>query len=152
MWITMDRNGLVEDLKNGEAAKRAHAVLNSHQVLHLSTFHLTRMNYVLHAFTPILLHDPEVLYFSTKTTSSKVAGSRCFLPEDRVLALVPLVNYGAWRTATDHIPGKQLVQASVSWAYQHLEDRIATFRCRPRLATPCDGWKLGFHHSPREIR
>ena len=59
----------------------------------------------------------------------QVNGARCFLPEDKVLALVPLIDYEGWRKATDRVPGEQLVQASVTWAYQVLQDRNASFRC-----------------------
>lgn len=44
-------------------------------------------------------------------------GSRAGWPEDRVLALVPLIDYDGWRHATAAAAGHQLVQASVSWAY-----------------------------------
>ncbi|KAG2498762.1 hypothetical protein HYH03_003501 [Edaphochlamys debaryana] len=47
--------------------------------------------------------------------------SRCFLPEDRVLALVPLVDTPAWRQATEGVLPKDLVQASVAWAYEQME-------------------------------
>ncbi|KAG2501270.1 hypothetical protein HYH03_001076 [Edaphochlamys debaryana] len=78
MWITMDRNGLVNDIKKADsAARRAWVVLNNHQI----------------------------------------QSARSFLPEDRVLALVPLVDYPAWRRATQGVPARQLVQASVAWAY-----------------------------------
>ena len=32
MWITMDRNGLVNKLRSADIGERAHCVLNSHQV------------------------------------------------------------------------------------------------------------------------
>lgn len=96
MWITMDRNGLVNDLKRGDKAKKAHAMLNSHQV----------------------------------------AGSRCFCAEDKVLALAPLIDYQEWRKATDGVPGSDLVQASVAWAFGVVEDSLQTFR-----------WCLRSYHS-----
>ena len=46
-----------------------------------------------------------------------------------MLALVPLIDYEGWRKATDRVPGEQLVQASVTWAYQVLQDKNASFRC-----------------------
>ena len=68
-------------------------------------------------------------YACPSPVPSQVNGARCFLPEDKVLALVPLIDYEGWRKATDSVPGEQLVQASVTWAYQVLQDRNASFKC-----------------------
>ncbi|GIL60936.1 hypothetical protein Vafri_15769 [Volvox africanus] len=98
MWITMDRNGLINDLKKADsAAKRAFVVLNNHQI----------------------------------------QSSRSFLPEDRVLALVPLVDYSKWKEATQGVPGRHLVQASVAWAYGIMESQMATWK-----------WSIRVYNSP----
>ncbi|GLC44656.1 hypothetical protein PLESTB_001330200 [Pleodorina starrii] len=94
MWITMDRNGLINDLKRADsAARRAFVVLNNHQI----------------------------------------QSARSFLPEDRVLALVPLVDYAAWKEATAQVPGRHLVQASVAWAYGIMEAEMATWKWSIRV-------------------
>ncbi|GIL66505.1 hypothetical protein Vafri_20018 [Volvox africanus] len=82
MWITMDRSGLINNIKNASgAAAKANVVLNNHQI----------------------------------------QSARSFLAEDRVLALVPLIDYNGWKQATQGVPARHLVQASVAWAYSLLE-------------------------------
>ncbi|KXZ50803.1 hypothetical protein GPECTOR_15g489 [Gonium pectorale] len=99
MWITMDRNGLVNDIKKADtAAKRAWVVLNNHQI----------------------------------------QSARAFLPEDKVLALVPLVDYNQWKRATANVPGRQMVQASVAWAYGLMELQMASWK-----------WSIRIYNAPR---
>ncbi|KXZ50802.1 hypothetical protein GPECTOR_15g488 [Gonium pectorale] len=99
MWITMDRNGLVNDVKKADtAAKRAWVVLNNHQI----------------------------------------QSARSFLPEDKVLALVPLIDYGAWKKATFGVPGRHLVQASVDWAYGLASKHIPALK-----------WSIRIYNAPR---
>ncbi|GFR50013.1 hypothetical protein Agub_g12162 [Astrephomene gubernaculifera] len=99
MWITMDRNGLINDIKKADsAAKKAFVLLNNHQV----------------------------------------QSARSFLAEDRVLALVPLVDYRGWKAATEGVPGRHLVQASVAWAYGIMERQLATWK-----------WSIRVYNAPR---
>ncbi|KAG2430994.1 hypothetical protein HYH02_013526 [Chlamydomonas schloesseri] len=69
----------------------------------------------------------------------QVHAARSFLPEDRVLALVPLVDYGAWKSATAGVPGHHLVQASVAWAYGVMEGEMQTWKWSMRVynSTAC---------------
>ncbi|KXZ50799.1 hypothetical protein GPECTOR_15g485 [Gonium pectorale] len=99
MWITMDRNGLVNDVKKADtASRRAWVLLNNHQI----------------------------------------QSARSFLPEDKVLALIPLVDYDAWKAATFGVPGRQLVQASVKWAYEMMEHEMASWK-----------WSIRIYNAPR---
>lgn len=52
----------------------------------------------------------------------QVYASRCFDERDRVLALVPLIDYDAWMHEMAGVPAHQLLTASIVWAYQHLLD------------------------------
>ncbi|GIL69684.1 hypothetical protein Vretimale_10204 [Volvox reticuliferus] len=82
MWITMDRSGLVNDIKKASDPRaKAFVVLNNHQI----------------------------------------QSARSFLAEDRVLALIPLIDYPGWKQATQGVPARHLVQASVAWAYSMVE-------------------------------
>ncbi|EFJ45627.1 hypothetical protein VOLCADRAFT_105850 [Volvox carteri f. nagariensis] len=98
MWITMDRNGLINDIKKADSpAKKAFVLLNNHQI----------------------------------------QSARAFLPEDRVLALIPLVDYPAWKEVTKGVPGRHMVQASVAWAYGIMEAQMATWK-----------WSIRVYNSP----
>ncbi|EFJ45632.1 hypothetical protein VOLCADRAFT_105853 [Volvox carteri f. nagariensis] len=98
MWITMDRSGLISDIKKADSpAKKAFVLLNNHQT----------------------------------------QSARAFLPEDRVLALIPLVDYPAWKEVTKGVPGRHMVQASVAWAYGIMEAQMATWK-----------WSIRVYNSP----
>ena len=129
MWITMDRNGFINDIKRADSpARRAYVVLNHQQVqrggggegtwvwadvcvrmcvcvccscaphtlshttapasaapsAHKCTYKRTRTNTHTHTHTHTCARP-------------QIHAARSFLPEDRVLALVPLVDYGAWK-------------------------------------------------------